>query len=82
MRTAQPTEARTTTESRIEPTGNGTEPDDRARSGTTGTGRPDRRAASEGLPPSLTAPLAFDPSCARRLRNCVDAENGAFPDAD
>jgi hypothetical protein len=29
---------------------------------------------------SLAAPLTFDPFCTRRLRNCVDGENAAFPD--
>ncbi|MEF8869235.1 MAG: hypothetical protein V5A85_12010 [Haloarculaceae archaeon] len=70
------TETGTTTE---------TETDDRSRPGTTGTGRPDRWATSErreSTGPSAAAPRVFDPFCTRRLRNCVDAENAAFPDAD
>lgn len=51
---------------------------------TTGTGRPDRWADSTRDPsnrPPRTAPLTFDPACIRRLRNCIDEENAAFPDA-
>ena len=50
----------------------------------TGTGHPDRWAdstadASERT--SAAAPLAFDPTCTRRLHNCIDEANAALPDA-
>lgn len=49
---------------------------------TTGPGRPDRWADSTADRPgaSQAAPLAFDPFCTRRLRNCIDGENAALPD--
>ena len=56
--------------------------DGRRRPGTTATGRPDRWAAPTDEPPTSaasTAALTFDPFCRRRLRNCVDGENAAFP---
>lgn len=68
----------------------------RPRPGATATGRPDRWSASSVPPVSSTssapggeprrsasaaAPLTFDPCCTRRLRNCVDGANAAFPDA-
>ncbi|MEF8842593.1 MAG: hypothetical protein V5A62_13365 [Haloarculaceae archaeon] len=84
MSTTTPTtEARTTTESE-------TGTDDGPRPGTTDTGRPDRWAAetqatgteTEATGSAPPAPRTFDPFCTRRLRNCVDGENAAFPDTD
>jgi hypothetical protein len=90
--TTPPDEDGAGTESEADP---GDSPDTVATGGTahhgtprsphaTGTGRPDRWAdstadASERTSPA--APLAFDPTCARRLRNCIDGANAAFPDA-
>ena len=58
--------------------------DGRPDRGTTGTGRPDRWAARtpSSRRGSRSAPLTFDPFCARRLRNCIDGENAAFVDPD
>jgi hypothetical protein len=59
-----------------------TRTDRRTRPGTTATGRSDRWAAPTDEPPTdvcSTAPLTFDPFCGRRLRNCIDGENAAFP---
>jgi len=89
MSTTTPTtETGTTTESRTETeTGTETRPgtgtDGPSRPGTTGTGRPDRWASeTEEVPnASPAAPLSFAPFCTRRLRNCIDRENAAFPDA-
>jgi len=52
---------------------------------TTGMGRSDRWAdasADARTSASATAPRTFDPFHTRRLRNCVDRENAAFPDGD
>jgi hypothetical protein len=83
MSTTTPTtEARMTTESEIE-IGTETGTDDDPRPGITDTGRSDRWAAeTEATGSASPAPRTFDPFCTRRLRNCVDGENAAFPDTD
>lgn len=87
MSTTIPTsETGTTTERRTETetgTETGTMTDGPSRPGTTGTGRSDPWAAATEEDPSasLAAPLVFDPFCTRRLRNCIDRENAALPDA-
>jgi hypothetical protein len=85
MSTTTPTGSTTPAASEAE-TGTGTgaraRTDRQGRPGTTGAGRPDRWAAPTDEPPadvSSAAPRTFDPFCGRRLRNCVDAENAAFP---
>jgi hypothetical protein len=50
---------------------------------TTPAGRTDPWADSTTDAPtdaSVAAPRTFDPFCTRRLRNCIDGENAAFPD--